>query len=89
MEDELNAKLRAEREYLAGQAQVRGLGASPANYDTCSNEKATGEELLIHQLLRKKRKAESDHDKLDRAIGILERHPEFQEFIELLRSGLV
>lgn len=76
---DLNAKMQ-------GAARDQAASGLSGCETACPSE---ARELLIHRLLRQKRMLERDHEKYDRAISILERHPEFEELMELLRSGIV
>jgi hypothetical protein len=59
--------------------------SAPAGY---SNMMPKQDPLLI-RLQRRARSAEEEHAKVTRVLDILQRHPEFEEFIEFLNSGLV
>lgn len=60
---------------------ARGIG-------DCAQNMAQQEPLVYH-LQRKARNAEENHVKITRVLDILQRHPEFEEFLEILRSDLV
>jgi hypothetical protein len=59
--------------------QVAGLG------NMCCKKQETTRERLQRRL----RNSNDEHVRLNRVLDILERHPEFEEFLEVLRSGLV
>ena len=69
-------KMQAQQ---ANCAQVAGLG------NMCCEPQETTRERLQRRL----RNSNDEHVRLNRVLDILERHPEFEEFLEVLRSGLV
>ena len=83
----------------ARQDRTRGMvGAAEEqrNYgDTCAQAVGTGVremsygEVVLMDLRDRARRSEIEADRTKRAVDILERHPEFLEFIELVRSGVV
>jgi hypothetical protein len=87
---EVEQKLKAEKDRayndnMCGQT-VQGIGYAnqPQAIDECSKQ-----EPLIYRLQRRARNVEQDHAKLARVLDILQRHPEFEEFLEVLRSDLI
>jgi hypothetical protein len=83
------AALEAELKRQAAAQQVCGQAVGMNQANCCDTKAVIGEEMPIHGLYRLRANAEHNHAKLSRVIDILERHPEFQEFLEVLRSGLV
>jgi hypothetical protein len=69
-------KMRAQQ---ANCEQVAGLG------NMCCDKQETTRERLQRRL----RNSHDEHVRVDRVLDILERHPEFEEFLEVLRSDLV
>jgi len=69
-------KMRAQQ---ANCGQVAGLG------NKCCEKQETTRERLQRRL----RSSNDEHVRLNRVLDILERHPEFEEFLEVLRSDLV
>jgi hypothetical protein len=63
-----------------------GIRGGYTTSDTCTG---AARELLVHRLQRLVSERYDNASRLNRAIDILQRHPEFEEFLELLRSGLV
>ena len=58
----------------------------------CDKQETTREEkqeTTRERLQRRLRNSNDEHVRLNRVLDILERHPEFEEFLEVLRSGLV
>jgi hypothetical protein len=90
------ASIRDIEEQLKGQAQQQKTAAAFPNAkayygDTCGVQAApaSAEQQRMHDLNRKANFAKEEHDKAVRALDILARHPEFHEFLQLLRDGLV
>lgn len=84
--DEMKAQQKAYDEVDATPAQA-GIGgaslyASPSDVLGC-------EESVTSKLQRKLRGAEADHAKNRHALDILTRHPEFEEFLWLLRANVL
>lgn len=74
---------QAEKEACAQQGTAAGL--KQAYYgDTCGKEISIRERLQIQAM-----QAEGQADQTKRAIDILDRHPDFEELLWLIRSGLV
>lgn len=69
-------KMRAQQ---ANCGQAAGLG------NMCCEKQETTREHLQRRL----RNSNDEHVRLNRVLDILERHPEFEEFLEVLRSDLV
>ena len=69
--------------YATMQAQQAQVDCGCANQ--CFEKKETARERLQRRL----RNSNEEHQKLNRVLDILERHPEFEEFLEVFRSGLV
>jgi len=67
------------RAYQANCGQVAELG------NMCCEKQETTRERLQRRL----RNSNDEHVRLNRVLDILERHPEFEEFLEVLRSDLV
>ena len=83
-QNEVNAKMQAEKAYYSSQGQVQvGIGGQ-AYYGDCAKEVPL-REALKHRLHR----ADYEHDTLTRAAKILDAHPEFEDLLWLVRSGLV
>ena len=63
----------------AGRAQSQGIigGLSPR------------EESTVERLQRKLNRIEQDNNKTARALNILQQHPEFEDFLWLLRSDIL
>lgn len=78
---EVEEKLRAEQNPCNQQARTQTVGYAA---DVCNKQ-----EMHVHRLLRRRMNVESDTRKLDRVIDILQRHPEFEELIEVINSGLL
>lgn len=71
-----NAKLAAD---MAGRAgQTMGMGVNQC-------KEASTRERLLNQLNR----ASEDQGKISYALRILEAHPEFEDFLWLVRSGVL
>jgi len=81
--DEVLKKQCVEQQYAAS---TQGMAGQQIGYavDECNKR-----ELLIHRLQRQERNVGHESQKLSRASDILTRHPEFEELLELLRSGLI
>ena len=66
-------------------AQAEQKMANSSRYEnTCTVAQAYAPSLL-YQLRERKHKSEQEQQRTARAIDILERHPEFEELIELLK----
>lgn len=83
-QNEVAEKIRAASQYenTIGATQVNqaiGYGV-----DECAKQ-----ERALNSLHRRRLNAERENRNLDRVIDILTRHPEFEEFLEVLRSGLI
>jgi len=73
-------------------AAYEKMGAQQANYgkvaglgNMCCEKRETTRERIQRRL----RISNDEHVRLNRVLVILERHPEFEEFLEVLRSELV
>ena len=75
----LNEKAMCEK--MQGQKMAQGIGA----VNQCCENRETTRERLQRQLCN----SNEEHQRLNRVLDILERHPEFEEFLEVLRSNLV
>lgn len=85
MISEVNEQEMKKRAY-DGQKQTAGLvGATTGNYQ---NECA-GNPSLTYRLERRVQDGFAQSDNANRALRILQAHPEFEDFLWLLRSGLV
>ena len=88
---DMNAKMQAEKAYTA-----QGIGGAMCGQQMspdCVQQEAqrpmTTAECTFHSLSETAYRADVESEKAKRALDILNRHPEFMEFLELLRSGLV
>jgi len=80
------AKIQAEQLYTGG---LRGA-ATPLGYAQEADQQVqSGRELLIHRLQRQQYDTEQQSKRRARVLEILQRHPEFEEFLEVLHSGLL
>ena len=85
--NDLNVKQQAEKAYYANQCAGQAVPMSP----DC-NEAArpmTTAEYAVYNLSGRISSAISEKERSERVLDILTRHPEFHEFLEVLRSGLV
>jgi hypothetical protein len=84
----MNAKLAAAQQgdCAKGQAQgvTGGIAGAKAYYGDCEKQVPL-RETLRHRLHR----TDYERDTLSRAAQILDAHPEFEDLIWLIRSGLV
>lgn len=87
-EDQYGAsKLKQMQAEQTGATQGMGIaGAAPYYGDTCATKLA---EDTRSRLMRRLRNGNEEHQNLNRAIRILESHPEFEDLIWLIRSGLI
>ncbi len=72
---------KAMYEKMQAQQMAQGIGAAKQ----CCEKQETTRQRLQRQLCN----SNEEHRRLNRVLDILERHPEFEEFLEVLRSGLV
>ena len=77
---------RLEQAIAEEKATYEKMGAQQAN---CDQVVGFGQETTRERLQRRLRNSHDEHVRVDRVLDILERHPEFEEFLEVLRSGLV
>lgn len=89
--DETYAKMQAEKQFQ----DERSIGQAPQVGDMCCETteatKPTRQypENTIVELRRRADALGQERSRMNRVRSILERHPEFLEFLEVLRSGLV
>jgi hypothetical protein len=78
------AKMQAEQ-------NMCGTACPPpqAPYSTECCEPKAEREPTVERLRRINRQSNIEENRRYRVIDILSRHPEFEEFLEVLRSGLV
>jgi hypothetical protein len=91
--DEVQEKLNAEKAAAVNAANlIETCGSvNPAYWNGMLQTQATGikQEPLAYRIERQLRNASSDRDRYARALDILNRHPEFEELIELLNMHLI
>lgn len=81
-------KLKASQAQSCGQAGTKGLspqGQAPYGALGIAEDCTANAEPLIYRLMRNMNSSEHEARKQRRAVEILERHPEFEELLELLR----
>ena len=92
--NDLNVKQQAEKAYYANQNTGQAVPMSPdCNCGIGSATEAarpmTTAEYAVYNLSGRISSAISEKERSERVLDILTRHPEFHEFLEVLRSGLV
>jgi hypothetical protein len=85
MYDEMNLKQAQEKLAYADSNQC----PSPSDLGQMAGQAMACEESTTSKLQRKLRTAEADHAKNSHALDILTRHPEFEEFLWLLRANVL
>lgn len=95
MNTEEMLKAQAEKAYysnLQGQGQC---GPAPAETGYCVGEQNAHDRCksaaipISEELRHRRRRNFQDTERLNRALEILTAHPEFEDFLWLIRSGLV
>lgn len=87
---EANEKMQAEKAYRSNQGQTAGYCASDSNLkDCCETKQQPWSPPLIDQLSMRRSISADETSRLNRAITILNAHPEFEDLLWLIRSGLV
>jgi len=87
---EAYAKMQAEKAYCADQVAVRAARPSGGTYGSGTQMAGDCEDQpLFGQLKMRQSIATNERQQLNRAVDILKTHPEFEDFLWLLRSGLV
>ena len=85
---EVNEKMAAEREYLRKSAVGATLGQAQAyRGDTCGGEEASPS--IRRQAEQQVGYHRTQADKWDRAAVFFRENPSFDEFIQLVRSGVI
>lgn len=93
--DEVNAKMQAEKAYYAAQQQgeVRGVAPSQPYYgDTCNNLGGCVQEYRPSPTEQAEKDANFHRDKsikAEMAAAFFRANPSFDEFIRLIRSGVI
>lgn len=82
---EANEKMQAEKAYSARLDECCGQ-ASPAQQQAGY---CIGDNNLLDQLSMRRSISADEASRLNRAISILKKHPEFEDLLWLIRSGLV
>ena len=90
-ENEINEKMKAAQDHGAGQCVT--TDPYPQNYGDCVQTREpmpmTDAESRIYGLSGQISHHTTQKERSERVLDILTRHPEFHEFLEVLRSGLV
>ena len=88
-EKRMAAIAEAAKEDARRNLMEQGAAANPTGYAADFSNCMQKEKPLAFRLRRRMNASEEKYNKTARALNILERHPELEELLWLLRSGLV
>jgi hypothetical protein len=86
MDRNYEEKLKVSQQAQCGQQAQTNPGATRSDYYDNTTER---EMLIREKLFSRLRSADNESSSINKALRILEAHPEFEDFIWLMRSGLV
>jgi hypothetical protein len=83
--DDLNNSKATQQQYADNFERLCGAQTTGDARNECIQKQVPQRELLMRRL----RRGNEEHEKLNRAIAILEAHPEFEDFMWLLRNSML